>query len=180
MKCRNCPYVTGNRLDRSVQFVKLDVDLLLLSDYPTKNECEANKVFIGNNPTKRALKRYGAQELSIYSTSVLKCFPTQKDKSLLKLAIDGCKSNLKQEIWIANPKVILCIGHLSAAPLLDEDWGYGIGSIIDYRLVGNKAIKIIIIPLNAKGFRESRMWVSGFMSAIELAKQPRERLKSDN
>ena len=120
--CRKCPlgatrtnlvFGTGNRT----------ADLLFVGEAPGQAEDEQGIPFVG--AAGKLLDRYlyavGIPRESVYIANILKCRPPH-NRDPLPEEEDACIGYLREQVRLIRPKVIVCLGRISAMRLIKPDF----------------------------------------------------------
>lgn len=121
-RCRTCPLCETRT---KVVFGEgcQPADILFVGEAPGAREDEAGQPFIGRSGQlmTRMMEEAGIPRASVYITSVVKCRPPEnRDPSLREL--DLCQHWLEEQIRLLNPKIIVCIGRISAGRLIFKNF----------------------------------------------------------
>lgn len=107
----NCVFGSGNE----------NADILFVGEAPGENEDKTGTPFVGR--AGRLLDRYlseaGIDRSSVYITNVLKCRPP-KNRDPLPSEEDACISFLLRQIDLIKPRLIVCLGRISAKRLISK------------------------------------------------------------
>lgn len=121
-KCQKCELC---RTRKNTVFGSGDenTDLLFIGEAPGKNEDETGIPFVG--PAGQLLNVFfdavGLDREKVYITNILKCRPPQ-NRDPLPSEEKECIDFLHKQIEIINPKMIVCLGRISAMKLIKEDF----------------------------------------------------------
>ncbi|MBP3667311.1 MAG: uracil-DNA glycosylase [Clostridia bacterium] len=120
--CRNCPlgktrtnlvFGTGNR----------NADLLFVGEAPGQAEDEQGIPFVG--AAGKLLDRYlfavDIPRESVYIANILKCRPP-RNRDPLPEEEDACIGYLREQVRLIQPKIIVCLGRISAMRLIRPDY----------------------------------------------------------
>lgn len=107
----NCVFGAGNK----------NADILFIGEAPGENEDKLGVPFVGR--AGKLLDKYLAEadidRESIYIANILKCRPP-KNRDPLPSEEDACIDFLKRQIALINPKLIVCLGRISAKRLISK------------------------------------------------------------
>ena len=98
-------------------------DLLFVGEAPGKNEDETGIPFVGRagQLLNVFFDAVGIDREKVYITNILKCRPPQ-NRDPLPSEEKECIDFLHKQIEIINPKMIVCLGRISAMKLIKEDF----------------------------------------------------------
>ena len=109
----NCVFGTGNE----------NADLLFVGEAPGENEDKMGIPFVGR--AGKLLDQYlfavDIPRDSVYIANILKCRPP-KNRDPLPAEEDACMDFLRNQVRLINPKVIVCLGRISAMRLIRPDY----------------------------------------------------------
>lgn len=119
--CQSCPlgktrtnlvFGTGNR----------HADLMFVGEAPGQQEDEQGIPFVG--AAGKLLDRYlyavDIPRESVYIANILKCRPP-RNRDPLPQEEDACISYLREQVRLIEPKIIVCLGRISAMRLIKPD-----------------------------------------------------------
>ncbi len=120
--CRSCPlgksrihtvFGTGNR----------EADLMFVGEAPGQAEDEQGIPFVG--AAGKLLDRYlfavDIPRESVYIANILKCRPPN-NRDPLPEEEDACIGYLREQVKLIKPKIIVCLGRISAMRLIRPDY----------------------------------------------------------
>ena len=120
--CHACPlgdtrtnlvFGTGNR----------EADLMFVGESPGQAEDEQGIPFVG--AAGKLLDRYlyavGIPRESVYIANILKCRPPH-NRDPLPEEEDACIGYLREQVKLIRPKIIVCLGRVSAMRLIQPDF----------------------------------------------------------
>jgi len=120
--CQNCPlgatrtnlvFGTGNR----------EADLMFVGEAPGQAEDEQGIPFVG--AAGKLLDRYlyavGIPRESVYIANILKCRPP-RNRDPLPEEEEACIGYLREQVRLIRPKIIVCLGRISAMRLIKPDF----------------------------------------------------------
>lgn len=120
--CHACPlgdtrtnlvFGTGNR----------EADLMFVGEAPGQAEDEQGIPFVG--AAGKLLDRYlyavGIPRESVYIANILKCRPPH-NRDPLPEEEDACIGYLREQVKLIRPKIIVCLGRVSAMRLIQPDF----------------------------------------------------------
>lgn len=109
----NCVFGTGNE----------NADLLFVGEAPGENEDKTGIPFVGR--AGQLLDRYlyavDIPRDSVYIANILKCRPP-KNRDPLPSEEDACMDYLRRQVKLIRPKIIVCLGRISAMRLIRPDY----------------------------------------------------------
>ncbi len=97
---------------------KVPSKLMIVGEAPGRFEDLEGRPFVGpaGKLLTEALQRAGIKREEVYITNVVKCRPPQ-NRDPTPQEIEACKPYLLFQLDIVNPKVVLCLGRISAETL---------------------------------------------------------------
>ena len=120
--CHNCPlgdtrtnlvFGTGNR----------NADLMFVGEAPGEQEDLTGIPFVGK--AGQLLDRYlyavGIPRESVYIANILKCRPPH-NRDPQPSEEDACIGHLREQVKLIDPKIIVCLGRVSAMRLIKPDF----------------------------------------------------------
>ena len=109
----NCVFGVGNK----------NADLLFIGEAPGDNEDKTGTPFVGR--AGKLLNEYldsvGIDRNSVYIANILKCRPP-KNRDPLPSEEDACIDFLNRQIALLKPKLIVCLGRISAKRLISKSF----------------------------------------------------------
>ena len=109
----NCVFGAGNQ----------NADLLFVGEAPGDNEDKTGTPFVGR--AGKLLNEYldavGIDRNSVYIANILKCRPP-KNRDPKPCEEDACIEFLQRQIALIQPKLIVCLGRISAKRLISKDF----------------------------------------------------------
>jgi DNA polymerase len=109
----NCVFGAGNT----------NADLLFVGEAPGDNEDKTGTPFVGR--AGKLLNEYldavGIDRESVYIANILKCRPP-KNRDPLPSEEDACIDFLNRQIALINPKLVVCLGRISAKRLISKSF----------------------------------------------------------
>lgn len=120
--CKSCElYKTRTNLvfgcgDSSAQ-------LMFVGEAPGEREDETGIPFVGaaGQLLDKYLTAVGIERDSVYIANILKCRPPRNRDPLPEEA-DACIGHLREQVKIIHPKIIVCLGRISASRLIKPDF----------------------------------------------------------
>ncbi len=109
----NCVFGTGNR----------NADLLFVGEAPGEQEDLSGIPFVGRagQLLDKFLYAVDIDREDVYIANILKCRPP-KNRDPLPEEEDACIDYLREQVALINPKVIVCLGRISAMRLIKPDF----------------------------------------------------------
>ena len=109
----NCVFGVGNR----------KADILFVGEAPGDNEDKTGVPFVGR--AGQLLDKYlyavDIDRDSVYIANILKCRPP-KNRDPLPAEEDACIDFLRRQVLLIKPKIIVCLGRISAMRLISPDF----------------------------------------------------------
>ena len=109
----NLVFGTGNR----------NADIMFIGEAPGESEDLQGIPFVG--ASGHLLDKYfdavGLPRNSVYIANILKCRPP-KNRDPLPEEEDACINNLRAQLALIKPKIIVCLGRVAAKRLIKEDF----------------------------------------------------------
>ena len=109
----NCVFGTGNN----------QADLLFVGEAPGENEDKTGVPFVGRagQLLDKFLYAVDIPRENVYIANILKCRPPQ-NRDPLPAEEDACMDFLRRQVRLIQPKVIVCLGRISAMRLIKPDF----------------------------------------------------------
>ena len=122
LECRNCPlcetrnnvvFGTGNP----------EAEILFIGEAPGENEDKTGVPFVGRagQLLDKFLFAVDIPRERVYIANILKCRPP-KNRDPLPAEEDACIDFLRRQVALIQPKVIVCLGRISAMRLIKPDF----------------------------------------------------------
>lgn len=122
LECRCCDL---HRVRNNVVFGfgSKTAELMLIGEAPGKNEDITGKPFMGRSGKllDRMLSQIGLSRDEIFIANIIKCRPPL-NRNPSKAEISQCIPFLLKQIEIINPKIIVCLGRVSACQIISKDF----------------------------------------------------------
>ena len=98
-------------------------DLMFVGEAPGQQEDEQGIPFVGaaGQLLDRYLYAVGIPRESVYIANILKCRPP-RNRDPLPEEEDACICHLREQIKLIRPKMIVCLGRISAMRLIKPDY----------------------------------------------------------
>ena len=122
MACRGCALAeTRTNVVFGVGSPKAEV--LFIGEAPGANEDVQGEPFVGRagKLLDDMLAMIGLDRSRIYITNSVKCRPPQ-NRDPLNTEKDACRGYLRRQVELMRPKIIVCLGRISAAEIIKEDF----------------------------------------------------------
>lgn len=120
--CKNCA-LHETRTNTVFGIGNEHADIMFIGEAPGKNEDLTGEPFVG--AAGRLLNDYlaacGLSREDVYIANILKCRPP-KNRDPLPSEEDACIEFLRRQVRLINPKVIVCLGRISAMRLIKPDF----------------------------------------------------------
>ena len=109
----NCVFGVGNR----------NADILFVGEAPGENEDKTGVPFVGRagQLLDKFLYAVDIPRESVYIANILKCRPP-KNRDPLPAEEDACIDFLRRQVLLIKPKMIVCLGRISAMRLIKPDF----------------------------------------------------------
>lgn len=100
-----------------------EAEVLFIGEAPGANEDEQGEPFVGRagKLLDDMLAMIGLSRDKIYITNSVKCRPPQ-NRDPLNTEKDACRGYLRAQVELMRPKIIVCLGRISAAEIIKEDF----------------------------------------------------------
>ena len=98
-------------------------EVLFIGEAPGANEDAQGKPFVGRagKLLDDMLAMIGLDRSKVYITNSVKCRPPQ-NRDPLNTEKDACKGYLRRQVQMMHPKIIVCLGRISAAEIISADF----------------------------------------------------------
>ena len=120
--CRACP-LSATRKNLVLGTGSRTADLMFVGEAPGEQEDLEGIPFVGK--AGQLLDRYlfavGIPRESVYIANVLKCRPPH-NRDPLPAEEDACIGYLREQVKLVDPKIIVCLGRISAMRLISPDY----------------------------------------------------------
>ena len=109
----NCVFGVGNT----------NADILFVGEAPGDNEDKTGTPFVGRagQLLDKYLHAVDIPRESVYIANILKCRPP-KNRDPLPAEEDACMDFLRRQVRLIKPKMIVCLGRISAMRLIKPDF----------------------------------------------------------
>ena len=100
-----------------------DAEVLFIGEAPGANEDAQGEPFVGRagKLLDDMLAMIGLDRSRIYITNSVKCRPPQ-NRDPLNTEKDACHGYLARQLALMKPKIIVCLGRISAMEIIKEDF----------------------------------------------------------
>lgn len=100
-----------------------EAEILLIGEGPGQNEDEQGVPFVGRagQLLDDMLAMIGLRRQEIYITNSVKCRPP-KNRDPLNTEKDACAGFLRRQLELMQPKILVCLGRISAAEIIRPDF----------------------------------------------------------
>ena len=100
-----------------------NADLMFVGEAPGENEDKTGVPFVGRagQLLDKFLYAVDIPRENVYIANILKCRPP-KNRDPLPAEEDACIDFLRRQVLLINPKVIVCLGRISAMRLIKPDF----------------------------------------------------------
>ena len=100
-----------------------DAEVLFIGEAPGANEDAQGEPFVGRagKLLDDMLTMIGLDRSRIYITNSVKCRPPQ-NRDPLNTEKDACRGYLRAQVRLMKPKIIVCLGRISAMELIKPDF----------------------------------------------------------
>ena len=126
IKCKNCTKcdLCEGRTNLVFGVGKKDADIMLIGEGPGENEDLQGQPFVGRSG--QLLDKFLAsvdlsRDKNVYIANMVKCRPP-KTRDPKPEEQDMCINWLREQFKIIKPKIIVCVGRISAQKLIDKNF----------------------------------------------------------
>lgn len=121
--CTNCALCQG-RTNLVFGIGKKDADIMLIGEGPGENEDLQGQPFVGRSG--QLLDKFLAgidlsRDRNVYIANMVKCRPP-KNRDPKPEEQEQCIQWLREQFKIIKPKIVICVGRISAQRLIDKDF----------------------------------------------------------
>jgi len=122
MGCRACA-LAETRTNVVFGVGSPEAEVLFIGEAPGANEDAQGEPFVGRagKLLDDMLAMIGLDRSRIYITNSVKCRPPQ-NRDPLNTEKDACRGFLRRQVELMRPKIIVCLGRISAAEIIKEDF----------------------------------------------------------
>ncbi len=120
--CRNCP-LCSTRTNLVFGVGNPDADLMFVGEAPGEQEDLSGVPFVGRagQLLNRYLEAVDIGRDKVYIANILKCRPP-KNRDPKPEEEDACIGYLREQVRLIKPKIIVCLGRISAMRLIRPDY----------------------------------------------------------
>ena len=126
IKCKNCTKcdLCEGRTNLVFGIGKKDADIMLIGEGPGENEDLQGQPFVGRSG--QLLDKFLAsvdlsRDKNVYIANMVKCRPP-KNRDPKPEEQDMCINWLREQFNIIKPKIVVCVGRISAQKLIDKNF----------------------------------------------------------
>ncbi len=100
-----------------------NADLMFIGEAPGESEDKSGIPFVGRAGKlfDKYLTALGINRDDVYIANILKCRPPN-NRDPLPEEQDACITHLREQVRLINPKIIVCLGRISAMRLIKPDF----------------------------------------------------------
>ena len=122
MNCRACG-LADTRTNVVFGVGTPEAEVLFVGEAPGANEDQQGEPFVGRagKLLDDMLAMIGLRRENIYITNSVKCRPPQ-NRDPLNTEKDACASYLRCQLELMQPKILVCLGRISAAEIIKPDF----------------------------------------------------------
>lgn len=122
MSCRACG-LADTRTNVVFGVGSPTAEVLLVGEAPGASEDQQGEPFVGaaGKLLDDMLAMIGLDRSRIYITNSVKCRPPQ-NRDPLNTEKDACRGYLSRQLALMKPKIIVCLGRISAMEIIKEDF----------------------------------------------------------
>ena len=122
-QCRNCGLCEG-RTQAVLGAGVPNSRIVIVGEGPGRNEDEQGKPFVGRSGQllDQMLEQVGlSRNRNVFITNIVKCRPPE-NRDPLNTEKDACRGYLRAQVRLMKPKIIVCLGRISAMELIKADF----------------------------------------------------------
>lgn len=124
-ECKNCQACALSRTRKNVVFGvgSREAEVLFIGEGPGANEDAEGVPFVGaaGKLLDDMLQMIGLKREAVYIANIVKCRPPQ-NRDPLNTEKDACHGYLARQLALMRPKIIVCLGRISAMELIKPDF----------------------------------------------------------
>lgn len=122
LQCRNC-LLCETRTHVVFGTGTPEAEVLFIGEGPGANEDKQGLPFVGQagKLLDDMLAMIGLKRENVYITNSVKCRPPQ-NRDPLNIEKDACRGYLERQMELMQPKIIVCLGRISAAEIIKPDF----------------------------------------------------------
>ena len=100
-----------------------DAEVMIIGEAPGANEDFQGEPFVGRGGKllDDMLAMIGLHRKDVYITNSVKCRPPE-NRDPLNTEKDACRGYLREQVRLMRPKIIVCLGRISAMELIKPDF----------------------------------------------------------
>ena len=123
--CQNCTRCAIGKKRTNLVFGvgNRDADIMFIGEAPGQSEDEQGEPFVGlaGKHLDKFLAAVGIERKNVYIANILKCRPEgNRDPSPEEQ--DNCIGYLREQVKLVSPRLIVCLGRISAMRLIKPDF----------------------------------------------------------
>ncbi len=120
--CDKCP-LGGTKTNTVFGVGNKNADIMFVGEAPGESEDLSGIPFVGR--AGKLLDKYfeavGINRDDVYIANILKCRPPH-NRDPLPEEQDACMTHLREQVRLIKPKIIVCLGRISAMKLINPDF----------------------------------------------------------
>lgn len=124
-ECLHCHACTLAETRTNVVFGvgREDAEIMIIGEAPGANEDKQGEPFVGRGGKllDDMLKMIGLDRSRLYITNSVKCRPPE-NRDPMNTEKDACKGYLQRQRALMQPKIIVCLGRVSAMEIIRPDF----------------------------------------------------------
>lgn len=122
LSCRECP-LCETRTNLVFGVGNPDAEVMFIGEGPGEQEDLQGEPFVGRagKLLDDMLKMIDLDRSMVYIGNIVKCRPP-KNRDPLATEQDACRHWLNEQLRIIDPKIIICLGRISATAIIREDF----------------------------------------------------------
>jgi uracil-DNA glycosylase family 4 len=124
-ECLHCQRCALAKTRNNVVFGvgRCDAEVLFIGEAPGANEDLQGEPFVGRagKLLDDMLEMIGLDRTKIYIANSIKCRPPQ-NRDPLNTEKDACRDYLQRQMELMRPKIVVCLGRISAAEIIKPDF----------------------------------------------------------
>lgn len=122
LKCDKCP-LSETRTNVVFGVGDQNAEVMFIGEGPGEQEDLQGEPFVGRagKLLDDMLKIIGLDRTNIYIANIVKCRPP-KNRDPMNTEQDACIDWLRTQVRLMNPKIIVCLGRISAMKIINPDF----------------------------------------------------------
>ena len=122
LSCRGCA-LCDTRRNVVVGVGKPNAEVMFIGEGPGEQEDKLGEPFVGRagQLLDDMLEMIDLDRSKVYIANMVKCRPP-KNRDPLNIEQEACAHWLKKQIELVNPRIIVCLGRISALKFIKEDF----------------------------------------------------------